>query len=133
MGVSIKEIPVKHNPRIHGISKYSASRLLRGFLDLMTVKFLLSYSTRPMQLFGIPGFISGFLGVLIGVYLAYIRLFLGEGIGDRPLLMLAVLLTILGIQFISMGLLGEIIIRTYYEVLNKPIYAVKEKIGLELR
>ena len=126
MGVSIKEIPVKHNQRMHGKSKYSASRLLRGFLDLMTVKFLLSYSTRPMQLFGIPGFISGILGVLIGGYLAYIRLFLGEGIGDRPLLMLAVLLTILGIQFISMGLLGEIIIRTYYEVLNKPIYAIKE-------
>jgi glycosyltransferase involved in cell wall biosynthesis len=126
MGVSIKEIPVKHNPRIHGISKYSASRLFRGFLDLMTVKFLLSYSTRPMQLFGIPGFISGILGVLIGGYLAFIRLFQGVGIGDRPLLMLAVLLTILGIQFISMGLLGEIIIRTYYEVLNKPIYSVKE-------
>jgi glycosyltransferase involved in cell wall biosynthesis len=126
MGVSIKEIPVKHNPRIHGKSKYSASRLFRGFLDLMTVKFLLSYSTKPMQLFGIPGFISGFLGVLIGGYLTYIRLFQGIGIGDRPLLMLAVLLTIMGIQFISMGLLGEIIIRTYYEVLNKPIYSIKE-------
>ncbi len=126
MGVSIEEIPVKHNPRVHGISKYSASRLFRGFLDLMTVKFLLSYSTRPMQLFGIPGIISGFLGILIGVYLTYIRLILGQGIGDRPLLMLAVLLTILGIQFISMGLLGEIIIRTYYEVLNKPIYSIKE-------
>lgn len=126
MGVSIAELPVKHNPRIHGISKYSASRLFRGFLDLITVKFLLSYSTRPMQLFGIPGFISGFLGVFIGGYLAFIRLFQGVGIGDRPLLMLAVLLTILGIQFVSMGLLGEIIIRTYYEVLNKPIYSIKE-------
>jgi glycosyltransferase involved in cell wall biosynthesis len=128
MGVSIKEIPVKHNPRIYGVSKYSASRLFRGFLDLMTVKFLLSYSTRPMQLFGIPGFISGFLGVLIGGYLAFIKLFYGAGIGDRPMLMLAVLLIILGIQFISMGLLGEIIIRTYYEVLNKPIYSIKEVI-----
>lgn len=126
MGVSIKEIPVKHNSRIHGSSKYTASRLLRGFLDLITVKFLLSYSTRPMQLFGIPGFISGFLGVFTGGYLTFIKFYYGVGIGERPLLMLAVLLMILGIQFISMGLLGEIIVRTYYEVLNKPIYAVKE-------
>ena len=126
MGVSITEIPVKHHPRTHGKSKYSASRLFRGLLDLMTVKFLLSYSTKPMQLFGIPGAVSGFLGVLAGVYLIFIKLYYNVGIGDRPLLMLSVLLTILGIQFISMGLLGEIIIRTYYEVLNKPIYSIKE-------
>jgi glycosyltransferase involved in cell wall biosynthesis len=128
MGVSIKEIPVSHHPRTHGKSKYTVSRLFRGLLDLMTVKFLLSYSTRPMQLFGIPGIISGFLGVLTGGYLVFVKFFYDVSIGDRPLLMLAVLLTILGIQFISMGLLGEIIIRTYYEVLNKPIYSIREVI-----
>ncbi len=129
MGVSIKEVPVKHHPRAHGNSKYTASRLLRGMLDLMTVKFLISYSTRPMQLFGIPGAISGFLGILIGGYLTFTKFYYNVAIGDRPLLLLAVLLTVLGIQFISMGLLGEIIIRTYYEVLNKPIYSVREVLG----
>lgn len=130
MGVSIKEIPVRHNPRIYGKSKYTVFRLFRGFLDLMTVTFLLSYSTRPMQLFGIPGFVSGFLGVVVGGYLTFIKFYYGVGISDRPLLLLAILLTILGINFISMGLLGEIIIRTHHEVLNKPIYVLKEKIGL---
>lgn len=131
MGVTIEEIPVKHHPRTHGKSNYNISRLFRGMLDLMTVTFLISYSTRPMQLFGIPGAISVCLGLFMGGYLSVIRLFYNEGIGDRPLLMLAVLLTIMGIQFISMGLLGEIIVRTYYEVLNKQIYAMKDKIGLE--
>lgn len=128
MGVSITEIPVKHNPRIHGKSKYNVSRLLRGILDLVTVKFLISYSTRPMQLFGIPGIISGFFGVLIGVYLSITRFFFSQSIADRPLLLLAVLLTILGIQFFSMGLLGEIIVRTYYEALDKKIYMSREVI-----
>jgi len=131
MGVTIEEITVKHHPRTHGKSNYNISRLFRGMLDLMTVTFLISYSTRPMQLFGIPGAISVCLGFLIGGYLSVVRLLYNESIGDRPLLMLAVLLTIMGIQFISMGLLGEIIVRTYYEVLNKQIYAMKDTIGLE--
>jgi len=131
MGVTIEEISVIHHPRTHGKSNYNISRLFRGMLDLMTVTFLISYSTRPMQLFGIPGVLSVFLGLLMGGYLSFIRLFYNQGIGDRPLLMLAVLLTIMGIQFISMGLLGEIIVRTYYEVLNKQIYALKDTIGLE--
>lgn len=130
MGISITEIPVKHHSRIYGKSKYTVSRLFRGLLDLMTVKFLISYSTRPMQLFGIPGALSFFFGLLIGGYLAFIRLFFHISIGDRPMLMLAILLLIMGIQFISMGLLGEIIVRTYYEGLNKPIYAIKETIGI---
>jgi len=126
MGISIAEVKVRHHPRQHGKSKYGIARLIRGMLDLITVKFLLSYSTRPLQLFGIPGIISFFVGFVIGAYLTIGRLFFGIGLADRPLLLLAVLLIFLGVQFITMGLLGEIITRTYYEVQGKPIYAVKE-------
>jgi len=125
-GVSIAEIEVKHHPRIYGESKYKIGRLISGTFDLITVKFLLSYSTRPLQLFGIPGVISFFGGFVIGAYLTIERLVFGIGIGQRPLLLLAVLLVFLGAQFITMGLLGEIITRTYYEVQGKPMYAVKE-------
>jgi len=126
MGISIAEVKVRHHPRQHGKSKYGITRLMRGMLDLITVKFLLSYSTRPLQLFGIPGIISFFVGFVIGVYLTIGKLFFGMSLADRPLLLLAVLLIFLGVQFITMGLLGEIITRTYYEVQGKPIYAVKE-------
>ena len=126
MGISITEVKVRHHPRQHGTSKYGITRLMRGMLDLITVKFLLSYSTRPLQLFGIPGILSFFVGFVIGVYLTIERLFYGMSLADRPLLLLAVLLIFLGVQFITMGLLGEIITRTYYEVQGKPIYAVNE-------
>ena len=126
MGVSIAEVKVRHHPRQYGKSKYGITRLMRGMLDLITVKFLLSYSTRPLQLFGIPGMISFFVGFIIGLYLTIGKLFFGMSLADRPLLLLAVLLIFLGTQFITMGLLGEIITRTYYEVQGKPIYAVKE-------
>jgi len=126
MGVSIAEVKVRHRPRQHGKTKYGITRLMRGMLDLITVKFLLSYSTRPLQLFGIPGVISFFAGFVIGAYLTIGRLFFGMGLADRPLLLLAVLLVFLGVQFITMGLLGEVIARTYYEAQGKPIYAVKE-------
>jgi glycosyltransferase involved in cell wall biosynthesis len=126
MGVSVAEIKVNHRARKYGYSKYGVNRLMRGMLDLITVKFLLSYSTKPLQLFGLPGIISFFIGFVIGVYLLMERFFLSKGIADRPLLLLAVLLIFLGVQFITIGLLGEIIMRTYYEVLNKPIYAISE-------
>jgi len=125
-GVSIAEIEVKHHPRIYGESKYKIGRLIRGTFDLITVKFLLSYSTRPLQLFGIPGVISFFIGFVIGAHLTVGKLFFGMSLADRPLLLLAVLLIFLGMQFITMGLLGEIITRTYYEVQGKPMYAIKE-------
>ena len=126
MGVSIAEVKVRHHPRQHGKSKYGITRLMRGMLDLITIKFLLSYSMRPLQLFGILGILSLFIGFVIGVYLTVGKLFFGMSLADRPLLLLAVLLMFLGVQFVTMGLLGEIITRTYYEVQGKPIYAVKE-------
>ena len=131
VGISIAEVKVRHHPRQHGKSKYGITRLMRGMLDLITVKFLLSYSTRPLQLFGVPGILSFFVGFVIGVYLTIGKLFFGMSLADRPLLLLAVLLVFLGVQFITMGLLGEIITRTYYEVQGKPIYAVKEIIERE--
>ena len=126
MGISIAEVKVRHHPRQYGRSKYGIARLMRGMLDLITVKFLLSYSTRPLQLFGIPGILSFLAGFVIGAYLTFEKLFFGISLADRPLLLLAVLLIFLGVQFITTGLLGEIITRTYYEVQGKPIYAVKE-------
>lgn len=125
-GIAIAEVKVRHHPRQYGRSKYGIARLMRGMLDLITITFLLSYSTKPMQLFGIPGILSFFAGFVIGAYLTIGKLFYGLSLADRPLLLLAVLLIFLGFQFITMGLLGELMTRTYYEVQGKPIYAVKE-------
>ena len=98
---------------------------MRVILDLVTVSFLLTYMARPMQLFGLAGLVSGGIGFLMGLYLTILKLFTGADIGSRPLLSLAILLMILGVQFLVMGLLGELQIRTYFEVQDKPIYAIR--------
>jgi glycosyltransferase involved in cell wall biosynthesis len=126
IGVRVAEIPVNHFPRRGGRSKYGLGRTIRVILDLLTVKFLLDYATRPIQIFGLLGFLSFFLGTILGIYLSVLRLVFLEAISNRPLLLLAVLLVVLGVQFISMGLLAEIIVRTYYEAQEKPIYMVRE-------
>lgn len=126
MGVSIAEVPVNHRPRAHGHSKYGISRTFRVMLDLLTVYFLLSYSTRPIHVFGGVGLLSSGLGFVLGLYLSFVKLVLGQDIGSRPLLLLAVLLIMVGVQMIAMGLLGELIVRTYYESQDKPIYFVRE-------
>ncbi|MAG08670.1 glycosyltransferase [Candidatus Woesearchaeota archaeon] len=110
-GFKVGEVKVMHNKRIHGKSKYGSSRLLKGFLDLITVKFLMQYSTRPMHLFGGVGLILSSLGSMVIVFL-YLRKFLfGIRIGSVPyLFILGVLSVILGMQFVSLGLLGEMII-----------------------
>ncbi|MDW8215308.1 MAG: glycosyltransferase family 2 protein [Roseiflexaceae bacterium] len=128
-GVTVTELPVRHAPRRFGRSKYGIGRSLRVLLDLVTVRFLLSYSTRPMQIFGLLGLLAGGLGTLIGAYLTWIKLAYGAAIADRPLLLLAVLLIVLGVQFISLGLIGELVVRTYYEAQAKPIYVVREEIN----
>jgi glycosyltransferase involved in cell wall biosynthesis len=126
IGVRIAEVPVNHRPRIHGKSKYGISRSIRVFLDLLTVKFLLSYSTRPLQIFGLMGLISGAAGGVIGLIMSYQRLVLKQGIANRPLLLLAILLLVIGFQFVTMGLLGEIMVRTYHEAVEKHIYVIRE-------
>ncbi|MBF0291992.1 MAG: glycosyltransferase family 2 protein [Nitrospinae bacterium] len=126
MGVDVAEMKVNHRPRTAGKSKYGIGRTVRVVLDLITVKFLLSYSTRPIQIFGFIGLISGLLGFALALILSVQRLFFDTPLSNRPILLLAVLLIFIGVQFVSMGLLAELQARTYHESQNKPIYAIKE-------
>ncbi len=125
IGVRVAEAPVNDRPRQYGQSKYNITRTIRVLLDLLTVSFLLTYMGRPMQLFGLAGLASGGIGFLMGLYLTLLKFITGADIGNRPLLSLAILLMILGVQFLVMGLLGELLIRTYYEVQDKPIYVIR--------
>lgn len=125
MGIRVAEIPVAHNPRSHGRSNYGLGRALRVILDLITVKFLLNYATRPLQVFGTAGLISFLIGLGISIYLTIIRLFFAQPLSERPLLLLGILLIILGVQLVLMGLLGELIVRTYHESQDKSIYVVR--------
>jgi len=129
MGIRIAELPVNHAPRLSGHSKYGIMRTIRVILDLLTVKFLLGYSTRPIQIFGFLGALSLFIGLILSAYLTTIKLAFNQPLRDRPLLLLAILLIIFGVQLITMGLLGELVIRNYYESQNKPTYMVKEVLG----
>ncbi|HIE51273.1 MAG TPA: glycosyltransferase [Armatimonadetes bacterium] len=126
VGARIGEIEVSHRPRKFGRSKYGLSRTSRVLLDLLTVKFLLSFSTKPMQMFGRWGLWLGSSGFVLAAYLTYLKFFHGEQLAERPLLLLAVLLMILGLQMVSLGLLGELVIRTYHESQGRPIYRVRE-------
>jgi len=96
-------------------------------LDLLTVMFLSGYSTRPIQVFGVIGFVMGGIGGLWTAMLVFEKIVLGRTLGDRPALLLAVLLVVVGMQFVSLGLLGEMLARTYHESQNKPIYVIKEE------
>jgi H+/Cl- antiporter ClcA len=102
-------------------------------LDLITVKFLQSFSTKPIQFFGPLGMLSGALGFLVSIYLTIDKIFFGQDIGGRPLLLLGALLIIVGIQLIGMGLLGEMIVRVYHESQKKPIYVIKKILGPETK
>lgn len=124
VGARILEVPVRHRPRIAGQSKYGLSRTMRVVLDLITVKFLSSYSTRPIQVFGGIGLLSGTVGLAITAWLGFQRIFFGVKLSERPLVWLGILLTLMGMQFITLGLLGELLVRTYHESQNKPVYRV---------
>ncbi len=125
MGVRVAEAPVNDRPRRYGKSKYNLSKTVRVILDLLTITFLLNYMAKPMQFFGLAGLASGGVGVVLGAYLTLLKLFTGADIGNRPLLLLAILLVILGVQFLMMGLLGELLSRTYFEVQGKTIYMIR--------
>ena len=125
-GAEITEMPVNHHARKYGQSKYNIMRTFKVVLDLMTVTFLKKFITRPLHMFGRAGFVAFFLGFLTCAYLTYEKIFLGHSIGDRPLLLLGILLILTGIQLISSGIIAELQIRTYYETQHKPIYRVKE-------
>ncbi len=139
-GFRMAEVPVNHRPRVAGQAKYGLSRTFRVIVDLFTILFLRKYSDRPMHFFGAIGVPLGALGGLLLVYLAALKVWAGvQGgrvgfhdmhIGERPLLTLGVLLVILGVQFLVMGLLAELIVRTYYETQNKTVYHVQEILRL---
>ncbi len=126
LGARIAEVVVHHRPRRAGQSKYGLSRTLRVVLDLVTVKFLSSYSTRPIQVFGGIGLLCGGVGLAITALLGFERLVLGTPLANRPIVWLGILLTLMGLQFITMGLLGELLVRTYHESQNKPVYRVRD-------
>ena len=125
-GVRIAEVVVNHRPRRHGRSKYGISRIVRVLLDLATVKFLLSYSTRPLQIFGLVGLAMGTAGAAITSYLGYVRLFSDQGISDRPILLFGILLLFTGVQLVTLGLLAEMQTRTYHESQEKPTYYIRK-------
>ncbi len=129
VGAEIAEVETNHRPRRYGSSKYGISRTMRVILDLITVRFLQSFSTRPIHAFGPAGLVMCAVGFVLMLYLTYVKLVLGEDIGGRPLLMLAVLLAILGVQLIVMGLLGEMLARTYHESQGKPIFVIRKVLG----
>lgn len=130
VGAKVTELPVNHRPRLYGKSKYGISRTLRVVLDLMTVKFLMAYSTKPIQLFGKWGVYTLLAGCLSGVMTLYMKLFEHMSMNRNPLLILTAFLLFMGVQFIVLGLLGELNARTYYESQGKPIYVIRDRVNL---
>ena len=125
MGVRVAEVVVNHRPRTRGVSKYGIGRTTRVLLDLFTVKFFMTYGTRPAHLFGLFGLLFGAVGFSILSYLAVIRLFFDQAIGSRPLLFFGGLSFLTGILLVNFGLMAELLMRTYHESQNKPIYVLK--------
>lgn len=125
-GVTTVERVVNHRARTQGSSKYGISRTIRVILDLVTVKFLISYRTRPVQIFGLWGLVLGFVGALILSWLTYVRLTTTQGIAERPILLLGILLIVTGVQLVTLGLVAEMQARTYHESQDKPTYVIRE-------
>ena len=125
-GARIVEVKVKHHSRRFGSSKYGLSRTFRVLMDLLTMVFLKKFLTRPMHVFGWLGLFSTFSGAAIAIHLTYIKIYEQQDIGNRPLLTLAVLLLVTGVQLFCFGLLAELLMRTYHESQNRPIYRVRE-------
>jgi hypothetical protein len=128
VGARILEMPVNHRARQFGTSKYGIGRTLRVVLDLITVRFIQSYLTRPMQVFGFAGLASLFGGFLTCTWLAIEKLAFGARLAERPLLLLGVLLIVVGLQLLSLGLVADVVSRTYHESQGKPPYYVRSRI-----
>ncbi|MBL7647401.1 MAG: glycosyltransferase family 2 protein [Candidatus Hydrogenedentes bacterium] len=128
-GASVVEIPVNHRPRSFGHSKYGIDRTFRVVLDLITIKFLMSYRTKPMQVFGKWGLYALFMGFVAGTITLGEKLAYGQDVTDNAWMYICILFGLGGLQLIGMGLLGELSVRTYYESQNKTIYTVREIIG----
>ena len=129
-GFNITEIPVNHRPRQFGKSKYGNERYLRGYLDLLTVKLVTGYNRSPLYLFGGIGSVLFSSGFLLGLYLTIIRLFRSIYLSNRPLLFLSILLIIVGLQFISIGLIGELIVNQTRKFNKNDSFSIKETINV---
>lgn len=125
-GAKIAELPVNHRARQFGASKYGLSRTFRVLMDLLTIYFMKRFLTRPMHAFGWFGLGATTIGLGLGLHLTYVKLVLGQSIGQRPLLTLAVLLMLVGLELFCFGLLAELLMRTYHESQGRPIYRVRE-------
>lgn len=132
-GARIAEMPVRHHARRYGRSKYGLGRTFRVLMDLFTIYFMKKFLTRPMHVFGLFGLLSMMLGTLLGLYLTFLKLGLGQSIGNRPLLILAVLLLVTGVQLFGFGLMAELLMRTYHESQGRPIYRVREVVESKVR
>jgi glycosyltransferase involved in cell wall biosynthesis len=126
MGVKVAEVPVIHHSRKYGKSKYGVSRTIKVILDIITVKFLLSYSQSPIQMFGLLGLFSGMIGFIVTAYLIIMRIFFGQSLADRPLFILSIFMIFIGVQLITIGLLAEVLIRVYHKVQNRDTYVIKD-------
>lgn len=131
MGIRSTEIVVNHRERKFGKSKYGLGRTFRVILDVISLKFLLAYSHRPLQVFGGAGLFMFLVGLVSGLLLTYTKFFLRQGIAGRPLLFFTLLMFFLGFQAISLGLLAEMLSRIYHEGLNKNEYAIRQLIGFD--
>jgi glycosyltransferase involved in cell wall biosynthesis len=130
-GARVTEIPVEHHPRTMGKSKYGLSRTLKVVFDLMTIKFMASYGTKPIYVFGSFGFLAFGISCLAGLYAVFLKIFHKADFVQTPLPILAIVMFAVGVQFLLMGLLAEMLVRTYHESQAKRIYAVREKIGVK--
>ncbi len=132
-GARVSEIPVEHHARTMGKSKYGLSRTLKVVFDLMTIKFMASYQTKPIYVFGSFGMLAFLISLLAGLYAVFLKLFHKADFVQTPLPILAIVMFAVGIQFLLMGLLAEMLVRTYHESQAKSIYAVRERIGFPER
>ncbi len=125
-GAQIKQVPVKHHARHAGVSKYGLERVFKVVADMMLLLFIRKYFQRPIHLFGIFGFLLILIGILINVYLLFVKFYLGQDIGTRPLLIFGLMFILAGIQLFTIGIVMELLIRTYYESQNKRPYRIKK-------
>ncbi len=131
VGARVAEIPVEHHARTMGKSKYGLSRTIKVVFDLMTIKFMASYQTKPIYVFGSFGMLAFLISILAGLYAVFLKLFHKADFVQTPLPILAIVMFAVGIQFLLMGLLAEMLVRTYHESQSKAIYAVRERVGFK--
>ncbi|VVB94832.1 Glycosyltransferase AglD [uncultured archaeon] len=128
-GYRIGEVKVKHHPRKYGITKYNWKRISKGFLDLIVITFWQKFSVRPIHMFGGLGLLLGISGTLLGGYMGIERLFFGKGLSDRPLFLLAILMVIIGVQFVASGILADIMCKLYYGQNERKNYLIEKTVG----